>query len=81
MDAVTQELEELQDKVMAMEFAFSCLARALHQQGLLPIPELQVQLGQVARQLRGGDPARPETSLSGVAEQLVQLHDVLGQLR
>lgn len=82
VNTIENELEELQDKVMAMEFAFNCLAKALHQQGLLPIPDLQERLGQVARQLRDGDdPQRPEESLTGVAAQLVQLRDVLGHFR
>lgn len=76
------ELDDLQDRVMAMEFAFSCIARALHQRGVLPISELQGHLGQVARQLQeGDDPTQPQAGLGGVSAALVRLHDVLGQLQ
>lgn len=73
--------EELQDKMMAMEFAFSCLARSLHQRGVLPIPQLQEHLQQVAEQLMDDNPSKPEESLHGVAVQLSSLHDLLGQLQ
>lgn len=71
----TQELSGLQDKMMAMEFAFICLAKALDQRGALPIPELAEHLRQGAAQLS------VDSELGPVGEQLEKLRDSLAQSR
>lgn len=69
------DIERLEDKVMAMEFAFMCVAKALHEQASLPIPLLADHLQKAANQMReaGG--------LGPVAEQLATLRDTLLQLQ
>ena len=41
----------LEEKVVAMEFAFMCLAKALHERQVLPLPVLIDHLQQGAEQL------------------------------
>ncbi|MFZ2269083.1 MAG: hypothetical protein WAV95_16020 [Azonexus sp.] len=66
---------ELEDKVMAMEFAFMSLARALHDQGTLPLPVL------AAHVQCGSDQLRETVELAPVAEQLDSLRDALVRLQ
>ncbi len=66
---------ELEDRVMAMEFAFMSLARALHDQGALPLPVLAAHIQ------CGSDQLRSTGELAPVAEQLDSLRDALLQLQ
>lgn len=77
-----EAINTLEDKVMAMEFAFMCLAKALHQQGALPLPVLQAHLKAAADQLRqDGTSPHPDVGMQPVAGQLEQLRGWLGQLQ
>lgn len=69
------DIERLEDKVMAMEFAFMCLAKALHERGVVPLPVLSGHLGMAAEQLldSGG--------LGPVADHLSTLRGTLLQLQ
>lgn len=69
----------LEDEIMAMDFAFRTLARALHRQGVLPIPVLGEQIGAVAEQL--SQPDGQGNVLSGVARRLLELRVSLEQLQ
>lgn len=71
-----RRMDELEDKVMAMEFAFMCLAKALHDQGTLPLPVLLQHLQAGVDQLRfdvGAD------GLAPVGDQLCALRVALSQ--
>lgn len=77
-----EAINTLEDKVMAMEFAFMCLAKALHQQGALPLPVLQAHLQAAADQLRQDGTSPPHgADMQPVAGQLDQLRGWLGQLQ
>lgn len=77
-----EAINTLEDKVMAMEFAFMCLAKALHQRGTLPLPVLQAHLQAAAEQLRqDGTGRHPDGDMQPVAGQLDQLRGWLGQLQ
>lgn len=67
-------LDKLKDEVMAMDFAFKVLARALHRNGVLPLPQLAEQLGAVAEQIRQtSDTASSNEDMSHVSAQLDEL--------
>lgn len=69
------DVERVEDKLMAMEFAFMCLAKALHERVLIPLPVLAEHLQLAAEQLyEAGD-------LSPVAEHVSALRGTLLQLQ
>jgi len=67
--------EDLEDKVMAMEFAFMCLAKALHERELVPLSALSHHLDKAVGQMRESGGLEP------VAEHLDALRDTLLQLQ
>lgn len=69
------DVQRLEDKVMAMEFAFMCLGKALHERGLIPLPVQAEHLRLAAEQLHeAGD-------LDPVAEHVSALRGTLLQLQ
>lgn len=77
----TKRTEELKDEVMALRFAFMTMARALHQQQVLPLPALIEQLQAVAEQTAEPGADNRSSSLAGVSDQLEQLSAALWQLQ
>lgn len=77
MDAI----DRLEDEVMAMDFAFKTLARALHRKGVLPMNELAEQIGAVADQVRQSTAQGSAGDLHGVSDRLVELRASLLQLQ
>jgi hypothetical protein len=69
------DLGRLEDKGMAMEFAFMCLAKALHERGVLPLPVLAEHLQLAADQMMDSG------GLGPVAEQVTALRGTLVQLQ
>lgn len=69
------EIDRVEDKVMAMEFAFMCLAKALHEQGALRLPMLAEHLRKASDQMLQAGGLEP------VAEQLAELRVTLLQLQ
>lgn len=76
------EFEALEDRVLAMEFAFKCLAIALDEEGKLPIQLLQGHLLHASRQMRDTPVAAGSAmDMSPVAGLIDALRVELGQLR
>lgn len=69
------DMDRVEDKVMAMEFAFMCLAKALHERGLIPLSVLAEHLQLASDQLHEAGGLEP------VAEQVSALRGSLLQLQ
>jgi len=72
-ELLSQQLDEHEDDVIALRFAFMTLARALDEKGVLPLTTLAVQLARTAEDLRSGSARGTPGDLSGAAESLDEL--------
>lgn len=77
---IEQKLDEREDEVLALRFAFMALAKALHEREVLPLPVLADFLEGAADTMRIESGSGPHDLLP-VAGQVDQLRDALLQLR
>lgn len=79
MELVEQMLDEREDEALAMRFAFIALARALDEEGALPLVSLTGHLTRAADQLRA-ESGDGHQDLSPVAALVDSLRDDLARL-
>lgn len=74
---------DMLDDVIAMQFTFLTLARALHERGVLPLESLAGRLREGAEDLRvhGLPDYRTDRDLFPIAARLDSLHDAVLQLQ
>ncbi|GAB2182637.1 hypothetical protein DLREEDagrD3_28600 [Denitratisoma sp. agr-D3] len=78
LELLEEQLDEQQDEVMALRFAFMTLSRALHDQGVLPLGVTAGHLGRAADSVRQESLPGPG-DLSPVAAKIDELRGVLIQ--
>lgn len=80
IELIERQLDEREDEVLALRFAFMALAKALDEREVLPLPVLAEYLEGAADtlSLESGSGSR---DLSPVAEQVGLLRDALLRLR
>lgn len=72
-ELLSQQLDEHEDDVIALRFAFMTLARALDEEGVLPLTTLAVLLARTAEDLRRNSVPGTPGDLSRAAERVDDL--------
>lgn len=80
LDLAEEQIDERQDEVIALRFAFMALARALDEAGALPLKMTERHLGLAADVLRAESRPGPG-DLSAAAALIDELRASVGQLR